>query len=109
MSRNEPADQIWHANIITVWGGQDLFMSNDEAAQYAADADAYAAKRMGLSKIEYLQWLDTEGAPLCLHRTANGDLCKNRTGGYQLTPAHWKSLHRKLHCAAHAKKAASKK
>lgn len=109
MSRNKPAEPVWVANVITVWGGENIFMSKDEAAAYEADRDAYAALRMGLSKIDYYQWLDTQGAPLCRHRTKGGDMCRNLTGGQQLVPNHWKSLHRKLLCKAHTPKAGLKK
>lgn len=109
MSRNKPADPVWVANVITVWGGENLFMSQEEAADYETDRDAYAAKHFGLTKIEYYQWLDTEGSPLCGHRTMRGDTCRNRTGGFQLVPRHWKTLHRKRFCKAHTPKAGSKK
>lgn len=109
MSRNQPAEPIWSANLLTVWGGESVFLSDDEAKRYNADPDAFAAKHFGLSKIEYYQWLDTEGSPLCSHRTAGGDNCRNRTGGFQLVPSHWKSKHRKLLCVAHGGKAARKK
>jgi len=108
MSRNKPADQCWVANVITVWGGENIFMDRAEAALYAADPDAFAARHFGLTKIEYYQWLDTQGSPLCRHRTARGDLCRNLTGGQQLAPDHWKSKHRKLFCKAHAPKVRSK-
>lgn len=109
MSRNGPAEPIWTVNVITVWGGENIFMNNAEAKLYEADPDAFAAKHFGLTKIEYYQWLDTEGSPLCRHRTAKGDPCRNRTGGFQLVPRHWKSLHRKLLCSSHADKGTSKK
>lgn len=109
MSRNKTSEPIWVANIITVWGGENLFMNGPEAARYEADPDAFAANHFGLTKIEYYQWLDTEGAPLCSHRTARGDNCRSRTGGHQLTPQHWKTLHRKRLCAAHARKVGPKK
>ena len=109
MSRNKPAEPVWVANVITVWGGENLFMDRAEAALYAADADAFAAHHFGLTKIEYYQWLDTQGSPLCRHRTLRGDLCRNLTGGQQFAPNRWKSLHRKLLCTAHACKAGPKK
>lgn len=109
MSRNGPVEPIWTVNIITVWGGENIFLTEDEAHRYTADPDAYASKHLGLTKIEYYEWLDTDGSPLCGHRTASGDKCRNRTGGFQLVPNHWKSLHRKHNCAAHARKAGPKK
>jgi hypothetical protein len=109
MSRNEASEAIWIANVTTVWGGEDIYMDAAEAKRYDADPDAYAAKHFGLTKIEYYQWLDTEGAPLCSHRTAAGDNCRNRTGGSQLVPRSWKIKHRKLLCVAHGGKASRKK
>lgn len=38
----------------------------------------------GLTKVEYLQWVDLDGAPLCGHRTAGGNLSRNMTGGFRL-------------------------
>lgn len=109
MSRNKPAEPVWVANVVTVWGGENIFMNREEAHAYEADPDAYAAHHFGLTKVEYYQWLDTQGAPLCRHRTKGGDMCRNLTGGQQLVPRHWKSLHRKLFCKAHAPKAGVKK
>lgn len=105
MSRNKPPEKIWIANVITVWGGEDLYLYEDaEVDQYNADPDAYAASHFGLTKIEYYEWLDTDGSPLCSHRTAGGDRCRNKTGGNQLVPTSWKALHRKRVCAAHKRK-----
>src|ERR1700735_3211097 len=101
MSRNSQAESIWTVNVITVWGGEQLYLSEDEAKRYNANPDAFAAKHFGLSTIEYYQWLDTEGSPLCSHRTAGGDVCRNRTGGFQLVPNNWKAKHRKRLCASH--------
>lgn len=101
MSRNKPAEAIWIANVIMPTGGRDLYLDEDEAKIYNSDPDAYAAKSFGLTKIEYLQWLDSDGAPLCGHRTAGGDLCRNLTGGSQLDPSEWKARHRKFNCVTH--------
>lgn len=105
MSRNGPAAPIWIANVATPRGGEDLHLDQEEAAKYNADPDAYAARHFGLSKVEYLQWLDLEGSPACGHRTAGGDLCRNRTGGFQLAASEWKARHRKFFCAAHGPEA----
>lgn len=103
MSRNGPAEPMWIANVAVPEGGHDIYMDEAEAEKYNADPDAYAAQYFGLTKIEYLQWLDLEGSPLCGHRTAGGDPCRNRTGGFQLSASEWKARHRKFICAAHRK------
>ena len=101
MSRNSPAESVWRVNIAVPGGGNTIFLDREEAGRYNADPDAYAASHFGLSKIEYLQWVDLDGAPLCGHRTKGGDLCRNMTGGYQLGAAEWQGLHRKLFCTSH--------
>ncbi len=101
MGRNPPAEQIWRTNIAVPGGGNTLYLDSEEAKRYNADPDAFAASHFGLNKIEYLQWVDLDGAPLCGHRTKGGDLCRNMTGGYQLGAPEWKARHRKLFCASH--------
>jgi hypothetical protein len=93
MSRNSRAEPVWITNVAVPGGGNQ---------RYNADPDAFAGQHFGLSKIEYLQWIDLDGAPLCCHRTKGGDLCRNMTGGYQLRAAKWKSRHRKLACTSHS-------
>jgi hypothetical protein len=102
MSRNSQAQPVWITNVAVPGGGNQLLLNADEAARYNADPDGFAGEHFGLSKIEYLQWVDLEGAPLCGHRTKSGDLCRNMTGGYQLRAREWKSRHRKLFCTAHS-------
>ena len=77
MGRNSPAEQVWRTDVAVPGGGNTLYLNDEEADRYNADPDAYAASHFGLSKIEYLQWIDLEGAPLCGHRTKGGDLCRN--------------------------------
>ena len=108
MSRNSPAERVWRTNIAVPGGGNTLYLDSEEAERYDADPDTYAASHFGLSKIEYLQWVDLEGAPLCGHRTKGGDLCRNMTGGYQLHAADWQKRHRKLFCTSHGGEPAQK-
>jgi hypothetical protein len=103
VSKNKPASAVWIAEIAIPGGWNQLILSEAEARNYDTDPDLYAARHFGLTKIEYLQWIDLDGAPLCSHRTRGGDLCKNNTGGYQLEAKEWKARHRKIRCAAHSK------
>jgi hypothetical protein len=61
MGRNSPAEQVWHTNIAVPGVGNTLYLDDEEAERYNADPDAYAASQFGLSKIEYLQWVELEG------------------------------------------------
>jgi hypothetical protein len=84
MSRNRPAEFAL-VNIAVPGGWQDQSFPLEDVAVYNADPDGYAANLLRLTKMEYLEWLDLDGAPLCGHRTQGGDLCRNLTGGSQLS------------------------
>lgn len=104
MSRNSKVEAIWVANVAVPGGGNTIFITTpEEAAHYNADPDAYAAEHFGLSKIDYLQWIDTDGAALCGHRTKGGDLCRNLVSRIQLGAKEWKAKHRKALCTTHAR------
>jgi hypothetical protein len=92
---------MWMANIAIPGGGRDIILDEQEAARYNTDPDAYAGELYGLNKIEYLQWIDFAGAPLCGHRTKGGDLCRNLVGPIQLRAKQRKARHRKFQCTAH--------
>lgn len=99
--RNKPAEPMWYAEIAIPGGWRRLTLNELEASRYNMDPDAYAAALCGLTKFEYLQWVDLDGAPLCGHRTKSGDLCRNIIGPIQLDAREWKARHRKLNCVAH--------
>lgn len=104
MSRNPKATKIWIANVSVPGGYNTIFLADErEAHQYDADPDAFAGWHFGLSKIDYLQWVELDGAPLCGHRTKGGDLCRNTVGRIQLKAKEWKARHRKVFCAHHRK------
>lgn len=78
-------------------------LDEDQAAEYNADPDAYAARFVVLAKFEYLLWVDLNGAPLCGARTTGGELCRNAgVGGTQFSVSEWKARRRKAFCATHA-------
>ncbi len=101
MTINASAEPVWVANIKCPWGGESLYLDEDEARQFNSDPDQGAANHFGISKLEYIEWFSCDGAPLCKHRTKSGDLCRNMTGGFQMRPKAWKAKHRKLFCSAH--------
>ncbi len=101
MAINSPATQIWIAHVVTPAGAENLYLDDDEARQFNENPDAFAAKHFGLSKIDYIQWIGCDGAPLCKHRTKTGDLCRNMTGRIQMRPKDWKKQHRQSYCSSH--------
>jgi hypothetical protein len=101
MPINSPAEPVWVANIRCPWGGESLYLSEEEASEFNSDPDGHAAKHFGISKLEYIEWLNCDGAPLCKHRTKGGDRCRNMTGGMQMRPKEWKTKHRAFFCSSH--------
>jgi hypothetical protein len=104
MPMNDPAVQIWIANVKHAAGGETLYLSDEEVSRYNDDPDGFAAAHFGLSRIDYIEWLACYGAPLCKHRTKTGDLCRNQVDGMQVDPQKWRALHRQGSCSSHAVK-----
>jgi hypothetical protein len=109
MSRNKLATPTWRIEIAVPGGCHTFYLDASEVAQFNADPDLYAAEMHDLTKVEYLQWIDLDGVPLCGHRTRGGDLCRNIIGPSQQKAAKWKTVHRKGRCAVHGRKRMSKK
>jgi hypothetical protein len=101
--RNEPGLLESYAEVgIRIPGGYRGFrLDPDELEEWNADPDAYAAAVCGLSKFEYLQWIDLDGTPLCGHRNKGGDLCGAIIGRMQMDAHKWKIVHRIECCPAH--------
>jgi hypothetical protein len=97
---NRAARPLYYACIRTVWGGESIYLNKEEAEQYNADPDDYAARHFGISKREYREWIECGGTALCSQRTRAGKLCKNSVGG-ELQPDKWKRLHRTAVCHCH--------
>jgi hypothetical protein len=102
MSRNKPAMSTWTAFVAIPGGAKTLhFCEFEEAERYNADPDLWAAEMYGMTKAEYLEWINLDGAPLCRAETKNGRQCRNVIGRTQQCAREWKALHRKGCCVAH--------
>jgi hypothetical protein len=101
--RNAPGVLHTCAEVgMCVPGGHcGLQLDAGELAEWNADPDAYAAAYNGLSKFEYLQWIDLDGMPLCGHRNKGGDLCGTIIGPMQMNAHEWKAVHRIECCPVH--------
>ncbi len=100
MPINSPASQVWIASIAGVGGVEMLYLSDEEAAIFNADPDAFAAKREGLSVAEYAEWIEVGCVALCAGRTKTGKLCAVQVAGDSDAQS-WKAKHRVLFCRAH--------
>lgn len=100
MPINGEAFSVWIAEVVVVGGVERLQLSDEEAATFNADPDAFAAKHVGLSGEDYAEWIELEGCPRCGGRTKSGAPCRMQVAGMS-DAAVWKAKHRKLYCANH--------
>ncbi|MBB4364993.1 hypothetical protein GGD65_006057 [Bradyrhizobium sp. CIR18] len=101
MSLNDPSQIFYVANVRVPGGGNNISLDEADLERYRTDPDGFAAEQFGLSKIEYIEWVEVDGTPLCSHRTKGGDLCRNATSRSQQSARAWKEAHRKFQCSSH--------
>lgn len=79
MSINDPSQIHYIANVRVPGGANNISLDEDEVQRYRTDPDGFVGETFGLSKLEYIEWVELDGTPLCSHRTKGGDLCRNAT------------------------------
>jgi hypothetical protein len=94
---------VFEPSVTTPWGDEPIWgLGPDDAAAFNEDPDAYAARHFGMTKVEYVDWIDGGGSPLCGCRTRSGALCRNPVGaGGQLQPDDFRAHHRMFACSVH--------
>ncbi len=95
-----------YSREITVYlrsqgGGTEISVSEDQLRDFKTDPDEFAAKQFGLSKEEYVEWIELHGQPLCGATTRKGKPCRSGLRGYHLSAGEWIKRHRADYCAAH--------
>ena len=92
----------YHVCICTPWGGESFVLESEaEQGAYNADPDAWAAKKLDLTRAEYVEWVESLGVPLCAGKSRKGSPCKQRVGPIQMSAREWKEKHRVTLCYAH--------
>lgn len=82
-------------------GGETVAVPSSSVAQYVDDPQGFAAKHFGVTKEQYLLWVEMDGLPQCGATTKNGARCKNGvSGGSQRSIAEWLHLDGD-YCAVH--------
>ena len=98
------------AAIPVVYGALNVTIDDAGTIQeYIRDPQAFAAKTLGVSKIDYLSWVACAGVPLCGGRTARGRECRGviKHAGLPVdadpvgSPKAWLALHRNGFCSIH--------
>jgi hypothetical protein len=74
------------AQIPHVCGADTLFLEPEDVPAFITDKLQFAATRYGVTKEQYIDWLETFGAARCGARTARGTRCKNVVSGNMQLP-----------------------
>lgn len=69
------------AGISAPGGGQPVALKSEDILSLVEDQDQFAADYFGVSKTQYREWVETDGAARCGARTAKGDRCLNLVSG----------------------------
>lgn len=71
-------------------GGVSIILSAYELSDFCDDPEGFFALKNGVTKEEYLQWVQTEGTPRCGALNAKGKRCQNVvSGGIQMSLNRW--------------------
>lgn len=102
MPINQPGYIIYAAGIATPGGGTTIHLEGpDQLRLFNENPDAYAAKHFDLTELEYVEWINTDGTPLCSAEVKAGGLCKRAIGPVQQPAYLWVDRHRKARCSSH--------
>ncbi|TAV04526.1 hypothetical protein [Rhizobium ruizarguesonis] len=89
------------ASVTVPGGGQTVSVPSNSVPEYVADPQGFAAKLFGVTKEQYLLWVEMDGMPQCGATTKNSSRCKNGiSGGSQRSIEEWLRLDGD-YCAVH--------
>lgn len=96
-------------NYKTVWGGSTVVLEPSDVGAFLRDRDQWVADSLGVSKQQYLDWIESGGTPRCGATTKEGHRCKNYvSGGIQRDIDDWVRLEGG-YCAVHGGEASQRK
>lgn len=67
----------FYINVPNQWGAHDYPASPDDLIELNRDPVAYYVKMHGVSKIQYIQWVEESFSVHCAGKTSKGKRCKN--------------------------------
>ncbi|MBZ9757844.1 hypothetical protein LB524_21390 [Mesorhizobium sp. ESP6-5] len=57
-------------------GSTTIVLEPNDVPAFIEDRDSFAAKHFGVSRQQYLDWVETDGAPRCGATTKKGTRCQ---------------------------------
>lgn len=88
-------------NISVPGGGKDIELKPKDIPVYIADEEQCAADHFGVSKPQYLAWIEHEGRARCGGMTSNGKRCRNYVSGHIQLPIYEWLRRDGGYCVAH--------
>jgi len=74
------------SHVPSPGGSTAVVLEPDDVLRFIQDRDAFAAQYFGVTRQQYLDWVETDGAPRCGATTTKGTRCANIvSGGIQRT------------------------
>jgi hypothetical protein len=73
---------------LCLWGVERVELQPEHIELYLQDADAGVAAAQGVSRADYLSWLETEGSVRCSGTTVAGERCKHGVRGLSYLTLH---------------------
>ncbi|MFL5295920.1 MAG: hypothetical protein ACJ798_06010 [Phenylobacterium sp.] len=80
-------EAMW-IEALCLWGVERLQLRPEHITIYLQDADAGVAAAHGVSRDDYLAWLETEGSVRCSGMTIARERCKHNAKGLTYLPLH---------------------
>ena len=75
------AGVLFLAGVPCVAGSGEFLLAPNEVSAFIADNLQFAAASHGVSKVQYLEWLENNGKARCGAKTAKGHRCRNYLSG----------------------------
>ena len=69
------------ANLRAPWGGISAFPKRDNIEDFLNDPEEWYARDQGVTKVDYLNWIASDGLPRCGATLKNGQRCKIPVSG----------------------------
>jgi hypothetical protein len=86
-------DVSFFSEFQTPLGTKTIFLEVDDLQRIVADRIQFVADHLGVTKSQYLDWIEAEGMPRCGATTRNGTPCQNFiSGGGPLPAQRWLKL-----------------
>ncbi len=90
-----------YAEVPHPCGSETVLLTYSDVEKFIDDPEGFVAAQKGVSRDDYLGWLESQGTPRCGALTKKGTRCKNWvSGGMQMRIGEWMNSNGG-YCAVH--------